>query len=178
VPGSAIGPSTLTPPSTQYGPPLTQGVLSSSSFESIQSAELTSTQSSIASSLASDPELDTVMVHETDLVYSPGSSRLALTRQHPLVRIVIQDAFDILHCSLLSINAFPDGDLTVRFIRDVLLRSARSHRPGALPIHQRLLEDTVYFRKIVPLVSPMNLLYCSLTEATYSHVSIFLFIVL
>jgi hypothetical protein len=100
------------------------------------------------------------MVNEADLVYSPGSSRLALTKQHALVQIVIQDAFDILRCSLLSINAFPDGDLTAYFIKDALLRSAKSHRPGASTIHQRLLDDPVYLKRIMPLVSTvmMNVL--------------------
>jgi len=128
----------------ESGPPLTQGVFSSSSTESV---ELTSTQGSTVSSLASgtdvslgasirgSPELCPVWVNEADLVYSPGLSRLALTKQHALVRIVIQDSFEILRCSLLSINAFPDGDLTVRFIRDALLRSAKSHKPGASTIH-------------------------------------------
>ena len=99
-----------------------------------------------------------VTVNEADLVYAPGSSRLALNKQHPLVQIILQDSFDILRCSLLSITAFPDGDLTIRFIRDALLRSAKHHNPGARTIHQRLLEDPVYFRRIARLVSLMNVL--------------------
>ena len=154
-----VGPSS----SAEYGPPLTQGVVSP---PLTQSDDLTSTQSSASSlpigtdvplgvSIQGTPEPH-MMVNDTDLVYAPGSSRLALSKQHALLQIVIQGSFDILRCSLLSINAFPDGDLTTWFIKDALLRSAKRHLPGAKAIHQQLLEDPVYFKKISRLVSPTN----------------------
>jgi len=91
-----------------------------------------------------------------DLVFPTGTTKLMLTRQQLLVQVVIQDSFEILHSSLLFTNAFPDGVLTIELIKDALVRSAQNHSPGALTIYQRLLYDLEYFRKIMPLVSLMN----------------------
>jgi len=48
---------------------------------------------------------------------------IMLTTQQPLVRMVIQDSFDILCASLVFINAFPNAPLAVQFVKDALLSS-------------------------------------------------------
>jgi hypothetical protein len=103
------------------------------------------------------PELATVMADDTDLVPTPDSTKLNLGRQHRLVRVVIQDAFDLLHASLLFTNAFPDISLAGRFAKEALLRSALKHTPGSARIYQRLLNDKEYMLKILPMVSQMNI---------------------
>ena len=95
-------------------------------------------------------------MNEMDLVFPTGMTKLMLTRQQPLVWVVIQDSFKILHSSLLFTNTFPDGVLTIELIKDALVCSAQNHSPGALTIYRRLLYDLEYFRKIMPLVSLMN----------------------
>jgi len=92
-----------------------------------------------------------------DLVFAPGSNKLMLTIQHELVQVVIQDGFEILHSSLLFTNAYLDGHLTIQLVKEALIRAAQNHTPGALSIYRRLIYDTEYFRKILPLVSLTNL---------------------
>jgi len=97
------------------------------------------------------PELPTE--NGADLVFLPGSNKVMLTLQRPLVRAVIQDSFDHLRASIVFTNAFPDGSLAVEFVKDSLVLSAISHAPGARYIYQRLLYDEEYLLKIIPLVS-------------------------
>jgi len=78
---------------------------------------------------------------------------IMLTTQRPLVRMVIQDSFDILHASLVFINVFPNAPLAVQFVKDALLSSALNHTPGADAIYHQLMHDEEYTRKIIPLVS-------------------------
>ncbi len=99
---------------------------------------------------------------ETDLVFLPGSNKVMLTLQRPLVRIVIQDSFDILRASLMFTNAFPDCSLTIEFVKDALVRSALNHAPGARYIYQRLLYKDDYISKLITLVSRMNIHDCSI----------------
>ena len=92
----------------------------------------------------------------TDLVFTPGSSTLRLNQQRPLVRLVIHSSFEILHSLLLSIDAFPDGALTIHLVKVALLRAAEKYKPGTAPVYERLKTEHVYFRQVLPLVSPMN----------------------
>ncbi len=80
-----------------------------------------------------------------------------LNLQHDLVQVVIHESFEILHASLLFENAFPEGPMTIKLIKDALIRAAQNHTPGALCIYQRLQYNTEYLRKIMPLVSVMNI---------------------
>ena len=92
----------------------------------------------------------------TDLVFIPGSSTLQLNQQHPLVRLVIHSSFEILHSLLVSIDAFTDGALTIRMVKAALLRAAEKYKPGTAPVYERLKTEHVYFRQMLPLVSPLN----------------------
>lgn len=99
---------------------------------------------------------------EADLVFLPGSNKVMLTLQHALVRVVIQDSFEILRASLMFTNAFPDCSLTVEFVKDALVRSALNHAPGARYIYHRLLYKDNYLSKLIPVVSRMNIHDCSI----------------
>jgi len=106
------------------------------------------------------PELPIVNANDTDptdLVLSPDSNRVMLTMQRPLVRVVIQDSFDILRAELQFTDAFPNATLAAQFVRNALLRSALNHMPGAGRIYQRLLHDEDYVWRIIPLVSRKNI---------------------
>jgi hypothetical protein len=102
------------------------------------------------------PKLSTVTENEADLVLPLGSNKVTLNAQHLLVHAVIQDSFDHLRASLMFTNTFPDGSLTIEFIKDALVLSALGHAPGARYIYQRLLYDEDYISKIIPLVSHIN----------------------
>ena len=86
---------------------------------------------------------------DTDLIYIPGSRKIMLTLQMPLIRMVVQDAFENLRASLLFEHAFLDPNLTVLFIRKNLIGAARSHLPRAVHIHKRLLSDDEYLDKLL-----------------------------
>ncbi|KAH9168126.1 hypothetical protein EDB89DRAFT_2074246 [Lactarius sanguifluus] len=88
---------------------------------------------------------------ETEIRSIPGSNHVILTIQGTLLRTVIQDAFENLRAAMLFQNAFPDGALTLSYIRDALITAARQCGPAAASIYTRLLNDTDYFAKIVPL---------------------------
>jgi hypothetical protein len=96
---------------------------------------------------------------ETDLILFPGTMKIMLTLQLPLVRTVLQDAFENLRAALLFEHAFPDLNLTVLFIRKTLVGAARSHLPRAVNIHKHLLVDDAYLDKLSRLVSFLLLKY-------------------
>jgi hypothetical protein len=89
---------------------------------------------------------------ETDLVFSPGSNKLMLTSQHPIVRAIIQDAIENLRAAMLFNNAFPDICIALGLIKDCLLTAANHLRPGAKEVLERLEQDHDYMLKITPLV--------------------------
>ncbi|KAH9006678.1 hypothetical protein EDB84DRAFT_1447590, partial [Lactarius hengduanensis] len=97
------------------------------------------------------PRFPPVWPAETDIRSIPGSNRVILTIQGTLLRTVIQDAFENLRAAMLFQNAFPDGALALSFIRDALITAARQCGPAAASIYTRLLNDTDYFAKIIPL---------------------------
>lgn len=90
---------------------------------------------------------------DTDLIYAPGSNKIMLTLQMPLVRTVVQDAFENIRASILFEDAFPDLNLTVLFVRKNLIRAARAHLPRAVDIHRRLIRDDRYLDQLSRLVS-------------------------
>jgi hypothetical protein len=70
---------------------------------------------------------------------------------------MIHSSFEILHSLLLSIDAFPDGALTIRMVKAALLRAAEKYKPGTAPVYEQLKTEHVYFYQVLPLVSPMNI---------------------
>ena len=75
-----------------------------------------------------------------------------LTVQRPLMRMVIQGAFDEVQKSLMFHNAFPDTFIALDFTRDAILAAAESF-DQASDIYNRLVTDAEYMNKMTRLVS-------------------------
>ena len=103
---------------------------------------------------------------ETNIVLLPGTNRMMLMNQRPLIRLIIQDAMDKVRADLLFRHAFPDPAVALSTIRDSLLTSA-AHYPSASSIYRRLLFDEAYMTAIVPLVSSPILEMTILTLLLY-----------
>ncbi|KAH9039951.1 hypothetical protein EDB84DRAFT_1436917 [Lactarius hengduanensis] len=89
---------------------------------------------------------------ETEIQFMPGTNRVVLTTQGTLLRTVIQDAFEYLRAAILFQHAFPDAALPLSYVHDTLITAARQCGPAAASIYTRMLNDTEYFTKIVPLL--------------------------
>lgn len=102
---------------------------------------------------------------DTNIVFSPGSNKIALTCQRPLIRVVIQDAMENVRADLLFKNAYPDPAVALVTIKESLLASASRH-PGASSIRRRLVFDEQYMTGMIPLVSFLTLDTTILTKLT------------
>ena len=71
-----------------------------------------------------------------DLVFAPNSTKVMLTLQRPLMRLVIHESFENLRLSLLVSNAFPDYHLALCFVKEALITAANTYRPGSEVIYQ------------------------------------------
>jgi len=87
----------------------------------------------------------------TNLCTVPGTKRVTLSVQAPLMRLVIQDAFEHVRASLLFKHAYPDPIVTIGVVKEALLSAANGHRPTASIIHNRLLHDDPYLFKMARL---------------------------
>ena len=94
---------------------------------------------------------------DTHLTFNPGSNKIMLTIQPPLLQTTIQDGFENLRASLLFENAFPEPNLTVLFVRKTLIAATRSLLPASVNIYNWLLLDDEYINKISHLVSGLSL---------------------
>jgi hypothetical protein len=92
----------------------------------------------------------------TNLCTVPGTDRVTLSVQVPIMRLVIQDAFEHVRASLLFTHAYPGPTAVVAVVRGALLSAADSHRPTASSIHNRLLHDDPYLFKMSRLVSALS----------------------
>jgi hypothetical protein len=90
---------------------------------------------------------------DTDLIFTPGTNKLTLTQQRPLIRFVIQDAFEYLRASLLFTHAFPDAGVYPARIRAALVAGAKCHYPKSSEILHRLMCDDEYLAIMSRLVS-------------------------
>ena len=99
----------------------------------------------------------TTWPEETELCYAPGGTRVMLTIQCQLLRTVIQDSIEILRATLIFENAFPEGDQGFYFAHHTLVSAAEKQLPVTLSIHNWLLQDEDYIRKIIPLVTAYDL---------------------
>lgn len=89
---------------------------------------------------------------ETDIIFLPGSNKVLLTVQRPLLRAVIQDAFDRIRASLLFENAFPKVQDAMEMIKENLMEAAKAN-DRAIYIRSRLLFDDDYINDMCRLVS-------------------------
>jgi hypothetical protein len=99
------------------------------------------------------PLNNTTWPSDTDLIFTPGTNKVTLTVQRPLIRLVAQDGFENLRASLLFENAFPDASDSPAIIQTALTDAAESLGPKATYIHKRLLCDVEYLAKLSCLVS-------------------------
>ena len=72
--------------------------------------------------------------------------------QHPLVKLVIQEAFDNFKAAILFTHAFPDAKLSLTFARDALILGAKHHLPATQDILTQVSRDNEYISKINTLV--------------------------
>jgi hypothetical protein len=97
---------------------------------------------------------DNVWPKDTDLIFTPGTNKVMLTLQLPLMRAVMQDAFERVRFFLLFSNAFPDAIAVLDAVKTALTSaSSGSTNPRAWIIHDRLLSDEEYASKMIRLVS-------------------------
>jgi hypothetical protein len=89
----------------------------------------------------------------TDLIYVPGTTRIMLTAQHPMMQTVIHDTFEKVHTLLLFDCAFPDASVLPPIIRDALITAASFNVPRVSNIYCQLLKDNKYATKLGHLVS-------------------------
>ncbi|KAN0141831.1 hypothetical protein V8E53_000293 [Lactarius tabidus] len=87
----------------------------------------------------------------TDLCFVPGTTRILLNSQHPVIYMVITEAIENIQHSLLFTDAFPDLTRAAEFIRDGLLTGAVRQGAAGAAIHKRLREDEDYLSAITPL---------------------------
>ncbi|KAH9014577.1 hypothetical protein EDB83DRAFT_2321461 [Lactarius deliciosus] len=88
---------------------------------------------------------------DTDLVFGLGSKKVMLTLQFPLVRAVLQDAFEYMRAYLVLTDAFPDTTDAISFARDSLITAAESHQSDAAIICERLQHDAKYLAHLLPV---------------------------
>jgi len=91
---------------------------------------------------------------DTDVIFFPGTNKIMLTTQSPLMRSIFQDAFEHLQASLLFIHAFPDPALTHSMISEALGVATQAHLLRAANIRHRLELDPEYLAKMCRLVGP------------------------
>jgi hypothetical protein len=89
---------------------------------------------------------------ETELLTFPGTTKVMLTVQRPLMRAVIQGAFEQVQKALAFKDAFPNTFTALEFTRDGLVAAAESHEQ-ATDIYNRLLCDADYMNRMTRLVS-------------------------
>ena len=106
-----------------------------------------------------DSKLPEVRGDGSDLVFTPGSTKVMLTLQNPLVQAVIRGSFDLLRVSIVFTDAFPNAPLASLLVKEALLRSAQN-KPGGGCVYERIQHDTLYFCKILPVVSVMKVHNC------------------
>jgi hypothetical protein len=96
--------------------------------------------------------------HDTHLISFPGTNKVMLTLQTPLMRTIFQEAFDCLRVALVFVHAFPDLSLSLSIISEALVDVAELHSPRASNIHHRLLADSEYMSKMSRMVSFLHII--------------------
>src|SRR6266849_5295600 len=107
----------------------------------------------------SNPSTLALPSNDTDLYVVPGSNRLTLSAQKPLIWVIVQDAIEDLRASLLFDHAFPRGIDVLRLTRAALLAVAEKYKPGATAIYERLNTDEDYMARIAHLVNEILFLF-------------------
>ena len=107
---------------------------------------------------------------ETDLLLMPGSNKVMLTLQRPVMRAVFQETFERIRAAMVFQNAFPNVYDTVEMISDTLIKAAESI-DHATNIFNRLVMDSDYTTNMSRLVSvqSLNIMLLILFSASCTH---------
>ena len=76
-----------------------------------------------------DSKLLEVRGDGSDLVFTPGSTKMMLNLQNPLVQVIIWGSFGLLCISIVFTDAFPNAPLASLPVKEALLCSAQN-KPG------------------------------------------------
>ena len=106
----------------------------------------------------------------TDIVSASGRTKINLLEQHPMVRVVLQDAIDIVHLDLLFIHAFPNADMANESVKKALVKAAEARLPATAAILDRLRSDSMYSAKLSRIVSVPYCIIGLLTNLFNSHI--------
>lgn len=87
----------------------------------------------------------------THLTYPPSGGKINLTTQNAAIKSIIQLGIKKVFGQLFFINAFPDGDLRIKFNRDAIYDAATEL--GYADIAHRISNDVAYVNRLSPLVS-------------------------
>jgi hypothetical protein len=113
---------------------------------------------------------------DTNIIYHSGSNNLLFALQGPLLRGVLQDAFEILRATLLLDHAYPDTIVMPLVIRESLLTAAEKQHPRAA-VRKRLMDDVEYLTTLIHLVSSVALNIVPLANQSHfqprSHIPLF-----
>ena len=102
--------------------------------------------------VAPAPSQTTTWSGKTELLTVPGTNKIMLTVQRPLMRAVFQEAFDRTCVALVFRNAFPNVYDTIEMINNNLMTAAEANPRGG-NIFNRLVIDGDYTTKMSHLVS-------------------------
>lgn len=92
----------------------------------------------------------------TDLVLTPGKSRLGLKKQPVRVRCIAKGANSEVRANLFLVNAYPDaGTKNTEYARSALIRSAKKLKDRR--IYSLLKSNETYITKLATIVCPMKL---------------------
>ena len=110
-----------------------------------------------ATTLQRDAPKSDRATRDTDLVFPPGVTKLMLTSQQPLIRAVIQDAFENMRASLMFNNTFPDGILALTLAKESVIIAADNLKPGTAVVQHRLEADDEYLAR---MAQPVRVSLC------------------
>ena len=119
--------------------------------------ELTTSQEGSA---GSNPPVNPVVTPEpsqetwpadTEILFIPGSNKIMLTVQKPVMRAVFQESFERIRAAMLFQNAFPNLFDTIDMITDNIIGAAESI-DRATNIYNRLVVDGDYTTEMTRLV--------------------------
>ncbi|KAH9018580.1 hypothetical protein EDB84DRAFT_1566350 [Lactarius hengduanensis] len=88
---------------------------------------------------------------DTDLVFVEGTTKVMLTSQRALIRVIVQDAIEHLRASILFNTAFPDATVAFALTRDALIAATGNHGHGGGIVRRRLEVDDEYLTKLISL---------------------------
>jgi hypothetical protein len=132
-----------------------------SAWDSNMSQEGSMTHASSATGTSSTLEMPQWPA-DMNIVFLLGTRKVALTCQHPMVHIVIQDGMEKVQVDLLINHAFPDPSVALATVKEALITSALQC-PAASDIHRRLMFDDVYMNTLMPLMHSSILMIILLT---------------